>query len=187
MSRSIRSSTASMQTSSHGLMGQRIVVMGVAGSGKSTIGERIAHELGAGFVDADDLHPTANVEKMAAGNALSDEDRWPWLAAVAEELSRSTSIVVSCSALKRSYRSLLRRVPNVRFVMLEIEPELAVVRANQRADHFMAASMVDSQFAALEIPDSTETDVAIVDASPTVSDVVAAALHHLGDTQPRTV
>lgn len=168
-------------------MVQRIVVMGVAGSGKSTIGERIAHELGAGFVDADELHPTANVEKMAAGIALSDEDRWPWLAAVAEELSRSTSIVVPCSALKRSYRSLLRRVPNVRFVMLEIEPELAGIRANQRADHFMAASMVDSQFSTLEIPDSTETDVVIVDGSSAVSDVVAAALYQLGDTQPRTV
>lgn len=187
MSRSTPSSTDSTQTSRHDLMIQRIVVMGVAGSGKSTIGERIARQLGAGFVDADDLHPPANIEKMAAGIALSDEDRWPWLAAVADELRRSTSIVVACSALKRPYRSLLRRVPNVRFVMLVIEPELAVIRANQRAGHFMAASMVDSQFAALELPDSTETDVAIVDANSTASDVVAAALHQLGSTQPRAV
>lgn len=163
---------------------QRIVVMGVAGSGKSTIGERIAHELGARFVDADDLHPSANVEKMAAGIALSDQDRWPWLAAVAEQLEQSTSIVVACSALKRTYRSFLGRVPNVRFVMLDIEPELAVIRAGERADHFMAASMVDSQFAALEIPDSTETDIAVVDASSTEQDVVSAALRQLRNTQP---
>lgn len=168
-------------------MTHRIVVMGVAGSGKSTIGERLAGELQARFVDADALHPPGNIEKMAAGVALDDEDRWPWLEAVADELGRSTSVVVACSALKYSYRSLLRRVRGVRFVMLDIEPELAALRVGQRPDHFMAASMIDGQFAALERPDATETDVMIVDAGSATAEIVDTVLERLDHNPPGVV
>jgi carbohydrate kinase (thermoresistant glucokinase family) len=138
----------------------RVVVMGVAGSGKSTVGADLASRLGVGFVDADGLHSAANVEKMASGTPLTDEDRLPWLAAVRQAMRREGDVVVACSALRRPYRDALRAAGDVRFLYLEIDDDEAVRRLRGRTGHYMHAGMVDSQFAALEPPGEDETDVA---------------------------
>ncbi len=150
---------------------QRIVVMGVAGSGKTTVGSRLADRLGADFVDADSAHPSENVAKMSAGVPLSDDDRRPWLLALRRELS-SASIVVTCSALRRSYRDLLRVPGGVRFVFLDIDAATAVRRLGARAGHFMRADMVDSQFADLERPEPDEPDVMTVDGTRPLEAIV---------------
>ncbi len=157
-----------------------IVVMGVAGSGKTTIGTALAQRLGVRFVDADDLHPPANVAKMTAGIPLDDSDRWPWLARTRQEL-RGGDVVVTCSALKRRYRDLLRQADGVRFVHLDVDRSTAEDRAGARPGHFMASTMVASQFEALEPPAADETDIAVVDGSPAVDQVVASIDRHLLD------
>lgn len=153
----------------------RIVVMGVAGSGKSTVGEALAGRLGARFVDGDSLHPAANVAKMAAGTPLDDDDRWPWLARVRAELRTGAPVVIACSALKRRYRDLLRHAEGVCFVYLDLTLDAAHARAAAREGHFMSAAMVESQFAALERPAAEETDVLALDASAALEAVVASA------------
>ena len=167
------------------MSGPSIVVMGVAGCGKSTIGAALAESLGVEFIDGDSLHPAANVSKMAAGMPLDDVDRWPWLAAVRARL-RSGSVVVACSALRHSYRDLLRGADGVRFVHLVIDPATARRRISARSMHFMGSSMVDSQFATLESPTADERDVVEVDAALDVDDVLAAALAHLSSPVERT-
>ena len=152
----------------------RIVVMGVAGSGKSTVGAALGAALGVPFVDGDSLHPVANVDKMSAGYPLDDDDRWPWLASVRATLRQPGGAVVACSALARRYRDLLRQAGDVRFVLLDIEPADAVARAAARADHFMGPEMVESQFAALERPAADEADVQVVDAGRSVRSIVDA-------------
>lgn len=130
-----------------------IVVMGVSGSGKSTVGALLAQRLGVPFEDADALHPAANVAKMAAGIPLTDDDRWPWLALVGQALhaASSTGLVVACSALKRAYReAILAEAPAVRFVYLHGSRELLAERLGQRKGHFMPLSLLDSQLATLE-------------------------------------
>ncbi len=151
---------------------QPLVVMGVSGSGKTTVGERVAERLGAVFVDADSAHPDANVDKMAAGIPLTDDDRWPWLDTLRAELESSDRIVVTCSALKRSYRDVLRAAGEVRFVHLDIDRQTALDRVGGRDDHFMKADMVDSQFADLEPPADDETDVTVIDGRATVDAIV---------------
>jgi len=130
--------------------------MGVSGSGKTTVGRALADGLGWTFLDADDFHPRANVAKMAAGVALTDEDRWPWLDRLAGELraleERGRHVVLACSALKQAYRDRLKRAGDLRWVYLKgdaptIEPRLAA-----RTGHYMPASLLESQFAALEEP-----------------------------------
>ncbi len=148
--------------------------MGVAGAGKSTVGRALGAALDLAFVDADDLHPTANVEKMAAGIPLDEADRAPWLVAVADALAASDGIVVACSALRRSHRGALRRAEQVEFVFLDIDIAEATDRAAHRPGHFMGPAMIPSQFTALERPDSTETDAVTVDARRPVPEVVAA-------------
>ena len=142
---------------------RRHVVTGVAGSGKTTIGIGLADRLGTAFVDADSAHPPENIDKMAAGVALTDDDRQPWLRALQHELSSSPSFVITCSALRRSYRDLLRGAGSVTFVFLDIDRTTALQRLNARQGHFMKAEMVESQFADLERPGPDEPDVFVVD------------------------
>lgn len=133
-----------------------IVVMGVAASGKTTVGHLLAEELGWTFYDADDFHPRENVEKMSRGVPLDDEDRGPWLETLSELIRECLSLgrdaVLACSALKESYRERLLIDERVRVAYLEADRELIRERLTERSDHFMKAEMLDSQFAALEEP-----------------------------------
>ena len=136
-------------TTSHPL----VVVMGVSGSGKSTVGEALAVEFGVPFLDSDSLHPITNVDKMAAGIALTDDDRWPWLREVGRALAAATEtgLVVACSSLKRSYRDVIReQEPATVFLLLHGSRELLAERLSRREDHFMPPSLLDSQLEALE-------------------------------------
>ena len=130
-----------------------IVVMGVSGSGKTTIGKLLAARLGRAFLDGDDFHPRANVEKMAAATALTDEDRRPWLALLNEKLRQDRKAVLACSALKQSYRGILSEgLSDCRFVHLRGSIELIRSRLEKRRHRYMPASLLESQFAALERP-----------------------------------
>jgi len=152
-----------------------LVVMGVSGSGKSTIGEALAARLGIRFEDADALHPASNVAKMAAGIALTDDDRMPWLALVGAELSAaSDGLVIACSALKRAYReAILAAAPDTRFVLLAGSRELLETRLRHRHGHFMPASLLDSQLATLEFLAPDEPGVTVsLDANATVDQIV---------------
>jgi gluconokinase len=138
-----------------------IVLMGVAGSGKTTVGRALAGRLGCPFYDGDDFHPPQNVAKMAAGEPLSDEERRPWLARlraiIDDHLGRGDTAVVACSALRESYRAQLGLGrPGLYFVYLKGEPALIRRRLEGRPDHFMRADMLPSQFAALEPPGAGE-------------------------------
>ncbi len=133
-----------------------IIVTGVSGAGKTTIGKHLARELGWQFYEGDDFHPAANVEKMRRGQALTDTDRQPWLdalrAVIENALERDANGVMACSALKRSYRARLRVSEQVVFVHLAAAPELIQRRLEQRTGHFMNPSLLESQLAALETP-----------------------------------
>jgi len=136
-----------------------IILMGVAGAGKTTVGRRLAAELGWPFYDADDFHPPENVAKMASGMPLTDANRLPWLELmrdlIHDVLQHSESAVVVCSALKAVYREILTRGNSgVRFVYLKATPELIRRRLLGRPGHFMKAEMLDSQFATLEEPEN---------------------------------
>ncbi len=153
-----------------------IVVMGVAGSGKTTVGTALAGALGWRFVDADDHHAAASVAKMARGEPLDDADRWPWLdrlhAIIAETLARDDGLVLACSALKASYRARLAGADvdaRVRFVHLAGSPALFRDRLAQRAGHFMKPAMLDSQLATLE----PAADAVAVDAALPVATLVS--------------
>lgn len=146
-----------------------LVVMGVSGSGKTTVGQLLAEEIGANFIDGDDLHPDGNVAKMAAGIPLDDADRGPWLEAIATELrgAREKSLVVACSALKKSYREIIREAdPAVRFVFLEGSDELLSQRLAARSGHFMPGSLLQSQLEILEPLESDEAGFALDVARP---------------------
>jgi len=167
--------------------GQVILVMGVAGSGKSTIAQALAGELGATFFDADDFHSPANVAKMARGEALSDADREGWLVALRarlnEVLTQKGRAVLACSALKNAYRDKLAvGTPGVVLVYLKGSFELFHERLHQRTGHFMKDSMLASQFAALEEP----TDAIVVDASESPQRIVHAILTRLGESSSPT-
>jgi gluconokinase len=143
-----------------------VVVMGVSGSGKSTIGTLLAHRLRWEFEDGDWFHPASNVEKMHAGTPLTDEDRWPWLRAIAHEIdamrARGEQGVVACSALKRSYRDILiGDRTDVVLVYLQGSKALIAERIASRKGHFMPAALLDSQFATLEEPGPDEHPIVV--------------------------
>jgi gluconokinase len=148
-----------------------LIVMGVSGSGKSTIADRLARRLGWRYEDGDAFHPASNVAKMSVGQPLTDEDRWPWLQAIANEIDRvcaaSERAVVACSALKRTYRDVLVHGRNdVRIVFLKGTQELIASRLAARKKHFMPAGLLASQFKTLEPPAPDETPVTVsIDAS----------------------
>ena len=139
-------------------MSTRIILMGVAGCGKSSVGEAISARTGIAYRDGDDLHPAANVEKMRAGIPLTDEDRWPWLDEVGRELADKAPLIIGCSALKRVYRDRIRALAGgpVTFVHLAGSRDLIAGRMAQRTGHYMPLSLLDSQFAALELPQPDE-------------------------------
>jgi gluconokinase len=148
-----------------------LVVMGVSGSGKSTIAEQLAARLGWRYVDGDLFHPPANVAKMSAGHPLTDEDRWPWLRAIAAEIDRraaaGTRAVVACSALKHAYRDILvHGRDDVRIVFLDGAKDLIEKRLAARKGHFMPPGLLDSQFKPLEPPQPSERPITVsIDAS----------------------
>jgi gluconokinase len=138
-----------------------LIVMGVSGSGKSTIAEKLAKQLGWTYEDGDSFHPPANVAKMHAGHPLTDEDRWPWLRAIGAEIDRACQAgehaVIACSALKRAYRDILVHGRNdVRIVYLDGSQQLIADRLAKRKGHYMPASLLESQFKTLEPPTSDE-------------------------------
>ena len=167
-------------------MNVKVVVMGVSGSGKSTVGRLAAELLGAAFVDADDLHPAANVAKMAAGIPLTDEDRQPWLAVVGRTLADAgpAGMVLACSALKRSYRDLIRAVaPDTAFAELHGSRELLAERLLDRPGHFMPTSLLDSQLATLEPlqPDESGLRLDIADPPAALAEAIAASPFQRGE------
>jgi gluconokinase len=157
-----------------------IVVMGVSATGKTTVAEQLAEELDCEFVEGDSLHPRQNIEKMEHGIPLTDEDRWPWLQAIAELVAvrdhEGTSTVVTCSALKRSYRNVLRDAAPTFFVHLHAPFEVLEQRMQLRTKHFMPTSLLRSQFDTLEELGDDE-DGAVVDVSPPVDEVVEEAVN----------
>ena len=148
-----------------------LVVMGVSGSGKSTIAEQLAARLGWRYVDGDLFHPPVNVAKMSAGHPLTDDDRWPWLRAIAAEIDRLAAAgepsVVACSALKRAYRDILvHGRDDVRIVFLDGTQDLIAKRLAARKGHFMPPGLLDSQFKTLEPPQPGERPITVsIDAS----------------------
>jgi len=138
-----------------------VVLMGVSGSGKTTIGEKLAQRLQWRFIEGDDYHPPENIAKMAAGIALEDADRWPWLDRLNQRLRTERDAVVTCSALKETYRRrLLEGVVDARLVYLEGSKELIASRVQTRKHKYMPASLLDSQFQTLEPPrDAIRIDV----------------------------
>ncbi|MGB3324414.1 MAG: gluconokinase [Mycolicibacterium fortuitum] len=154
-------------------MGSPVVVMGVSGSGKSTVGAALAQRMRVPFADGDDFHPAANIAKMSAGHALDDTDRYPWLEAIGGWLAEHRDGgVMSCSALKRKYRDQLRHhCPEVVFLCLSGSPEVIRRRQASRPGHFMPAALLDSQFATLEPLGTGEAGVAI-DVDQSIDDIV---------------
>lgn len=164
--------------------GTHIVVMGVSGSGKTTVGQALADALGWRFIEGDSFHPQRNVEKMSAGHPLDDEDRRPWLEALAAEIAADDAAgrnsIVGCSALKRSYRDILRRgAEDVRFLHVHGDRALLRDRLSDRAGHFFPASLLDSQLATLEPLGPDERGV-VVDVAAPVADMVAEARRDFG-------
>jgi gluconokinase len=157
----------------------RVVIMGVSGCGKSSVGEGLAARLGIPYRDGDDLHPAANVEKMRAGIPLTDDDRWPWLDQVAAVLAKEAPVIVGCSALRRMYRDRLRAGAGgpVRFIHLSGSHDLIAARMAERKGHYMPPSLLASQFAALEAPGPDEALTVDIDQPlETLIDTIASHL-----------
>jgi gluconokinase len=161
-----------------------VLVMGVSGAGKSTVGALLAARLEAPFADADAFHPPANIEKMSRGEPLTDDDRWPWLDAIGAWIDAQAAAggggVVTCSALRRIYRDrLLAGRPGVRLLHLSGDAALIGARQAARPDHFMPASLMASQFATLEAPGEDEGTI-VLSVEPPPEVIVAAALLAIG-------
>lgn len=159
-----------------------IVVMGVSGCGKSTIAVHIAEQLNAHCKDGDELHPKANIDKMASGNPLNDDDRQPWLEDVAhyarEQADTHGICVIACSALKKRYRQTINQAGNVVYVFLEGSFEIIAARMHERTGHFMPETLLKSQFAALEDPRS-EDNVVVVGIDSDASSIASHAIEKI--------
>jgi len=161
-----------------------VVVMGVAGAGKTAVGRRLAAELGWRFIEGDDFHPAENVDKIRRGVGLDDADRAPWLARLEREirelLEREASAVLACSALKRRYREQLRVDPQrVRFVYLRCSPAVLAARLRERRGHFAGPALLASQLEALEEPAGAD-DALSIDGDASLRDVIAQVRARLG-------
>jgi gluconokinase len=154
-----------------------VIVFGVSGAGKTTIGKLLAEQLGWTFYEADDFHPRANIEKMHSGRPLTDEDRWPWLERLREQIARSIaakeSAVLACSALKRAYRERLSVSDDVKFVFLRGDYALIENQLRRRRGHFMNPALLKSQFADLEEPAPSE-DALTIELGQTPEELVEA-------------
>lgn len=162
-----------------------VVVMGVSGCGKSTVGRQLAQLLGTDFLEGDELHSGQNVARMAAGIALTDEDRQGWLETLAGRLAEARAqgrgLVISCSALKRSYRDILRSgAPDLLLIHLRGDYDLLATRMASRAGHYMPSSLLDSQFATLEPPDAEENALTL-DVEQTPNLILNAIIERLRD------
>ncbi|HLG81196.1 MAG TPA: gluconokinase [Bradyrhizobium sp.] len=167
-----------------------LIVMGVSGAGKSTVGEALAARLGWRYEDGDSFHPASNVAKMHAGQPLTDEDRWPWLRAIAAEIDRvckaGLHVVIACSALRRAYRDvLLHGRKDVRLIYLDGTEPLIGDRLSHRQGHFMPPGLLASQFATLEPPGADEHAVRVSIDAP-VEIIVDDVLNQLGLGRPET-
>ncbi|SEP96500.1 gluconate kinase, SKI family [Devosia sp. YR412] len=162
-----------------------IIVMGVSSSGKSTVGQSIARRLHVSFLDGDGYHPEANVEKMRAGIPLTDEDRWPWLETLAtalhEAAEKKQAAVGACSALKRSYREFLVKKAGepILFVYLDGTKEIIAERMAKRKHEYMPPSLLDSQFATLEVPDPATENVQVLPVTDSVEKLTMAVVKGL--------
>ncbi|HDL6964314.1 TPA: gluconokinase [Yersinia enterocolitica] len=159
------------------MAGRSIIVMGVSGSGKTTVGEAVARRIHAKFIDGDDLHPRANIQKMGSGHPLNDEDRMPWLERLSDAAyslhHKNESGIIVCSALKRRYRDRLREGnPEMVFLYLKGSFDVIMERLKSRSGHFMPTDLLKSQFEALEEPGSEEPDVICVDIDADIDEVV---------------
>src|SRR5690348_4071224 len=164
--------------------------MGVSGSGKSTVGQALAARLGWRFEDGDKFHPPSNVAKMRSGQPLTDEDRWPWLRAIAAEIDRACAagerVIIACSALRRVYRDILvHGRDDVRIVYLNGTQQLIATRLSQRKGHFMPPDLLASQFATLEPPSADERSVTVSIDAP-VDKIVDDIVERLGFDDPET-
>jgi carbohydrate kinase (thermoresistant glucokinase family) len=165
--------------------------MGVSGSGKSTVAELLGKRLGWRFEDGDSFHPASNVEKMKAGHPLTDEDRWPWLNAIAAWIDatrqRGNHGVIACSALKRAYRDILiGERTNVALVYLKGDRDLILRRLATREGHFMPPELLDSQFRTLEEPQADERPI-VISIVPHPREIVANVVRGLGKARPRNL
>jgi gluconokinase len=159
-----------------------VILMGVAGSGKTAVGKKVAEKLNWTFLDADNFHPPANIEKMKLGIPLNDDDRVPWLQRLHDELQHQLtqrhSVILACSALKESYRNTLRdHISLLTFVHLDVDAETIRNRLQHRTAHFFPKELMESQFATLEKP----KDAVIVDARKPLDAVVDQVIHSLGE------
>jgi gluconokinase len=149
-----------------------VVLMGVSGSGKSTVGRLLAAELGCPFIEGDDLHDASSIAKMSSGQSLTDQDRWPWLDRIGHAMQASISkhsvVVVACSALKQSYREKLMHVVSapLSFILLEASREELLTRLHNRSDHFMPARLLESQLAQLEPLEDSECALTLSASAP---------------------
>ncbi|HDL8054885.1 TPA: gluconokinase [Yersinia enterocolitica] len=169
------------------MAGRSIIVMGVSGSGKTTVGEAVARRIHAKFIDGDDLHPRANIQKMGSGHPLNDEDRMPWLERLSDAAyslhHKNESGIIVCSALKRRYRDRLREGnPEMVFLYLKGSFDVIMERLKARSGHFMPTDLLKSQFEALEEPGSEEPDVICVDIDADIDEVVQRCVLALAES-----
>jgi gluconokinase len=152
-----------------------VIIFGVSGAGKTTVGKLLARELGWNFIEADDFHPAANTEKMRSGHPLTDKDRWPWLERLRQQIERSLgteeNVVLACSALKRAYRDRLRVSDEVKFVFLRGDYALVEKQLRSRHGHFMDANLLQSQFDDLEEP-QPDDNVLTIELGRTLEEIV---------------